>query len=241
MTHQKVGNINDSTVNNVNQNNDNTEVDFKEQTVQTPNETIHTSNKKSVYILPSISILISFLAISIASAKAGITSEFFISLIASLMGVCATIMVGLQIYNSIEFNRAIKDINKKQEMLSKEIEDVRRNSNLHKSQLRLVQGISISINQQYISAIYSLYWAMEYAILANDYKEMNLIMSNMQKIYDTHIKEENISSILFQEEDDIKERFLNINLKSLPNSRNFLDFKVQFERIISEIQNRLQS
>ena len=157
------------------------------------------------------------------------------------MGVCATIMVGLQIYNSIEFNRAIKDINKKQEMLSKEIEDVRRNSNLHKSQLRLVQGISISINQQYISAIYSLYWAMEYAILANDYKEMNLIMSNRPKIYDTHIKEENISSILFQEENDIKERFLNINLKSLPNSRNFLDFKVQFERIISEIQNRLQS
>ena len=240
MNQQKIGSIKDSIVDNVNVNKNNIEVDVKKQTIQTPDETIRTSNK-SVYVLSYISITISLIALGISFSKAGITSEFFISLIASLMGVCATIMVGLQIYNSIEFNRSIKDINKKQEMLSKEIEDVRINSNLQKSQLRLVQGISISINQQYISAMYSFYWAMNYAILANDYKIMNIIINNMQNVYVNHIKDKIISNVLENDDKDIKDNFLGIDIKSLPNSSNYSYFKVKFERIILNIQNDLRS
>ena len=188
-------------------------------------------------ILPCISVIISLIALGGSFLKVGITSEFFISLIASLMGVCATIMVGLQIFNSIEFNKAMKDLN----ILRKEIEDVRSSTDLQKSHLRLVQGISISINQQYISAMYSFYWAMNYAILADDYKTMNLVMDNIQNVYVNHIKDKIISNVLENDDKDIKDNFLGIDIKSLPNSSNYSYFKVKFERIILNIQNDLRS
>lgn len=70
-------------------------------------------NKQSI-ILPWIAIAFSIAAGIITFLdldKAQITDDSFIGIMAGFVGACATILVGVQIYNSIETRNSINKLN----------------------------------------------------------------------------------------------------------------------------------
>ncbi len=66
-----------------------------------------------------IALIITFLRIDVT-----ISNDTFIGIIASFIGICATIIVGAQIYNSVEAKRLMDDIRNRQNKLDINIEDV---------------------------------------------------------------------------------------------------------------------
>lgn len=68
-------------------------------------------------VLSIIALIVTFLRIDIT-----ISNDAFIGIIASFIGACATIIVGAQIYNSVEAKRLIRDVENRQNRLDENIE-----------------------------------------------------------------------------------------------------------------------
>lgn len=95
-------------------------------------------NKQSI-ILSWVAIAFSITACIITFLdldKAQITNDSFIGIISSFMGIIATILVGVQIFNSIETRNSINKLNDSVETRVKEVE-----SNYHK-RLREIQTLN---------------------------------------------------------------------------------------------------
>lgn len=95
--------------------------------------------KKQTIILSWIAIVLSIGAIIITFLdldKAQITDDSFIGVMASFIGVIATILVGVQIFSSIETRNSINKLNDSVETRVKEVE-----SNYHK-RLREIQTLN---------------------------------------------------------------------------------------------------
>lgn len=67
---------------------------------------------KKQNIISWIALTLSIIACIITLIRVDVTvaNDSFISMIAGFMGVCATLLVGSQIYNSIETSRRIKEL-----------------------------------------------------------------------------------------------------------------------------------
>lgn len=102
---QKSGNISNSNVSGVN-------INGNENSIS---NNINTSHSKWSTLLSTISIVSSIgvwvsLYFTIQHGTA-ITNDSFIGAIGGLMGICATIIVGFQIYNFIDISKKIQDSN----------------------------------------------------------------------------------------------------------------------------------
>lgn len=255
MNHQKVGDINNSNVSEVNSN-INSQNNYK----------VKSNSYKScdwAIILSVISIILSLLSItvlciSIYKDKCTTTNDEFIGAIGGLMGVCATFLVGLQIFNSIDVNRSIKDLNNAYSIKTKKVDDKQKelekitsdiqfefsrfksvnetNNNEIQSYIRIVQAMAIGEKQPF-SAIYSWYIAMKYAVKSNNSKIINLIMTNLQRQNETinNYSSEDKKRYLNNEDEDTLSDILSINFKNMPTNDNYKDIQDRFEYIISNI------
>jgi len=75
-----------------------------------------------------LALLISFIALVITFLRIDVTisNDTFIGIIASFIGACATIVVGAQLYNSIEARGLINDIKKDQKSIEIKYRDIYR-------------------------------------------------------------------------------------------------------------------
>lgn len=208
-----------------------------------------------------ISIIIITIALILAVwIKADLTtiSESFISMVIGLMGVCATIIVGFQIFNSIDMNQKIKEQNflygkrfdeltarqrdlesiisqTKQELTNAKTNNEKELLSLQ-SYVRITQAIAITERQPF-SAFNSWYHAMKYAVKADNSNTINLIMDNLEnlyryiKAYDQKTLYDYINHDNSQNIEDIKR----INIANMPTSDDYKNIQDKFEYIVSDI------
>lgn len=81
--------------------------------------------------LTAAAFILSLLAIvfSVANLKFSPSTDTFIGIMAGLMGVCATIMVGFQIFNSIDTRNKLQEIEKLQLRIKTDIEKIKEERN----------------------------------------------------------------------------------------------------------------
>lgn len=192
--------------------------------------------------------------------KADLTtiSESFISMVIGLMGICATIIVGFQIFNSIDMNQRLKEQNylynkrfdeltarqrdleslisqTKQELTNAKTNNEKELSSLQ-SYVRIAQAIAITERQPF-SAFHSWYHAMRYAIKAENSNTINLIIDNLEilyryiKAFDQQTLNDSINHDNPKNIEDIKR----INIANLPTSDDYKNIQDKFEYIVSDI------
>lgn len=192
--------------------------------------------------------------------KADLTtiSESFISMVIGLMGICATIIVGFQIFNSIDMNQRMKEQNSlyskrfdeltarqreleslisqtKQELTIAKSNNEKEFSSLQ-SYVRIAQAIAISERQPF-SAFYSWYNAMRYAIKADNSNTINLIIDNLEILY-RYIKtfdQQKLNDYINHDNPKNVEDIKRINIANLPTSDDYKNIQDKFEYIVSEI------
>lgn len=208
-----------------------------------------------------ISIIIIMIALILAVwIKADLTtiSESFISMVIGLMGICATIIVGFQIFNSIDMNQRMKEQNSlyskrfdeltarqreleslisqtKQELTIAKSNNEKEFSSLQ-SYVRIAQAIAISERQPF-SAFYSWYNAMRYAIKADNSNTINLIIDNLEILY-RYIKtfdQQKLNDYINHDNPKNVEDIKRINIANLPTSDDYKNIQDKFEYIVSEI------
>lgn len=108
---------------------------------------------KKQNIISWIALALSIIACIITLIRIDVTvaNDSFISMIAGFMGVCATLLVGSQIYNSIEISKKIKELDdnlkKAESNLLKTKEYNKRFEHYVRYKLYLQIGISMADNE----------------------------------------------------------------------------------------------
>lgn len=113
-------------------------------------------------VLSGIAIILSVVAIIITWLRVEVTIEndTFVGIMAGFMGVCATILVGAQIYNSIDtkntinklndsLNSRIEELNKLQDKINKDIEYLKKEK--EKGSYFTMYGVSYAIGVSNVS------------------------------------------------------------------------------------------
>ena len=138
---------------------------------------IYVKRKKNMAnnaILSIWSLIISIAACSIALfniEKVNCTNESFISMIAGFMGVCATLLVGSQIYSSIETSRRIKELDDKLKQTQIAILEAKKDNERfeHYTRYRLYLQVGMSMGHtEPVFAFTDLFYALREALYMND-------------------------------------------------------------------------
>lgn len=208
--------------------------------------------------------------------KLSITSNDYSSIIVGLMGICATFLVGFQIYNSIDtkntidkinesfneqiektkitFDNRIREINALHNRLKKDIDEVAKTQkkleeNISNAQqqnylqhfnIRLVQGITLA-DKQPLSSLLSFYSAMKYALLSNDYKSIELLNINLDRIYNVLKGYDNdeLKVIIENDDEETINRLLKIDFNNMPQSGTYFEIQDRFEFIIKSMVDKI--
>lgn len=123
--------------------------------------------------LTAAAFVLSLLAIlfSVANFNFSPSTDAFVGIMAGLIGVCATIMVGFQIFNSVDTRNKLKEIEKMQLELKKELQlakKERKNSELlMNAGISHCYGLSLSQKQPF-TAYDSMFTSISYAVEANN-------------------------------------------------------------------------
>lgn len=111
------------------------------------------------------------------------TNDTFVGIMAGFMGACATILVGVQIYNSIETSRKIKDIDNLQTKITKDIDFLKdekeRLEHYTNYQTFISLGVATS-KERPIFALKKYLNALNEALYLNDARCINRALSNIE-------------------------------------------------------------
>lgn len=133
-------------------------------------------------ILSIISCIITLLRVNVTVAN-----DSFISMIAGFMGVCATLLVGSQIYNSIDISRRIKEIDNKLKETEKTLKSLQKERDISEHytayNIHLVTGMSMA-HESPIYAFMKLFNALREALYLKDAKEINRTFIELESLYD---------------------------------------------------------
>lgn len=135
-----------------------------------------------------IAIILSVIAMIITWIRVEVTiaNDNFISMIAGFMGVCATLLVGSQIYNSIETSRRIKEIDdklKETEITLKKVQKEKKefeHITMHKLYRHMCR--SISYNDPFF-AYEECFHALKEALYLNNITYVKNALSDIDWIY----------------------------------------------------------
>lgn len=128
--------------------------------------------------LSIIACIITWLRINVT-----ITNDTFVGIMAGFMGACATIIVGAQIYNSIETSKKIKKIEGLQALLKKELEEGKLSRRKSEGRIQALlyysHGIAIS-NHNLFTCYEFLYEALKEALLHCSPDEIRHILHDLK-------------------------------------------------------------
>lgn len=123
------------------------------------------------------------------------TNDTFVGIMAGFMGACATIVVGAQIYNSIETSKKIKEIEGLQAQVAKDIEYLKqeREKGDHFTQygIHFAVGISTSPNNVFF-AFASLGRALKEALILDNPNYIDIVLSDIEIICEVAQKANNL-------------------------------------------------
>lgn len=175
---QKVGNIHNSFLHAVNVN--------KGNIYNKENNDKKTYNNRGIYFILVITNVISILAILIHFVDVNtISNNSFIGIVASLMAICATFIVGFQIYNSIEYRSEIQKLQKIQENYEKNLKEIESRliyeSNEAYIGIYIVQGITFK-DKFLTSSLKSFLKSIIHSLNVGDIKRTNVAIRHIKTL-----------------------------------------------------------
>jgi len=201
---------------------------------------------KKQNIISWIALALSIIACIITWVRVDVyfTNDTFVGIMAGFMGACATIVVGAQIYNSIEAKQSIKEL---QELHKKHIREM--NDNMRETENRLSCAIIVSqatsvFDYQPITAFVYLHKGMEYALELEDQHLVENIFSDLKESYTAISMNINktgnsyIELISKEKEETIKE-FYRLSIRKSLQNEIYEDIKEEYEQIIPIIKNTI--
>lgn len=133
------------------------------------------------------------------------TNDTFVGIMAGFMGACATIVVGAQIYNSIETSKKIKEIEELQKQVAKDIEYLKkereRGDHFTMYGVSFSLGISTTASNNLLFAYNSYFDALIESLILENPKYIKNTISNLELVCRKIVKAETIKrSKVFREE-----------------------------------------
>lgn len=129
-------------------------------------------------ILSIIACIITWLRIEVYT-----TNDTFVGLMAGFMGAIATILVGVQIYNSIEYRNKLQEIERTQMQLSQELNKAvaerTKSELLMNGQIERAKGLSLSSLQPF-SAYKSFHKELVHFLEANSIEKVNIAINDLK-------------------------------------------------------------
>mgnify|MGYP000900092666 CR=1 FL=1 len=151
---------------------------------------IYLHKKKNIasnVILSIWSISLSAIAIIVTMIRVDVyfTNDSFVGIMAGFMGACATIIVGAQIYNSIDTSKKIKELERLQEQVTKDIEFLKKER--EKGDHFTKYGVCISLGRSTIDnnvffSYDSYFDALTEALILNNTYYINTVISDIEAI-----------------------------------------------------------
>lgn len=143
----------------------------------------------SAFVLSLLAILF-----SVANFNFSPSTDTFVGILAGLIGACATIMVGFQIFNSIDTRNKLQEIEKIQLELKNELQSTKREREVSELLMNAgylhCYGLSL-IHQQPFTAYNSMFVSIRYALEVDHYSVVNTYTNNIIAL--TNMIEESIS------------------------------------------------
>lgn len=175
---QQVGNISNSVLNHVNVNKNNI---CKGKSVDNK-----THSHKGLYVILVMTNMLSIMAILIHFVDVDtISNDSYIGVIATLMGICATFIVGFQIYNSIEYKSEIQALQKIQEKYEKNFKEIENRLNYEINEayigIYIVQGITFK-DKSLITSLRSFLKSIVYSLNVGDIKRANVAIGHIKTL-----------------------------------------------------------
>lgn len=136
--------------------------------------------------LTAASFVMSLLAIVFSVAKFNFSpsTDAFVGIMAGLIGVCATIMVGYQIFSILDTKNQLKEIKELQSQLKFELASIKADNAILKRKNRFsecnIGGITLSIIQPF-DAFKAFHEALLIALSINDINNTEKALSNLEK------------------------------------------------------------
>lgn len=170
---QRVGNISNSVLHGVNVSNSNIDRDKKG----------HPHSHRGIYLILVITNLVSILAILIHFVDVNtISNDSYIGVVASLMGMCATFIVGFQIYNSIEYKSEIQSLQNIQEKYEKDLKGMEDRliyeSNEAYIGIYIVQGLTFK-DKSLPASLNSFLKSIIHSLNVGDFKRSNVAIRHV--------------------------------------------------------------
>ena len=185
------------------------------------------------------SFILSILAISVASCNvrfADTSTDTFIGIMAGFIGICATIMVGFQIFNSIDTRRKLREIEGIQEDLKKELLEVKKEREIQeiKSEIYLHHLKALSLHEvQPFTAVLGFTQALELSLSINDVtlttKQLHYITVTITKI-EERVKKEKFSTKDYN-------NLMSFNYKKINSSPLYSLIENEIDRIKARVLN----
>lgn len=141
-------------------------------------------NKQNIISWIALALSIIACIITWARIDVYITNDTFVGIMTSFMGICATIVVGTQIYNSIETSKKIKEIEELQKQVAKDIEYLKkereRGDHFTMYGVNFSLGISKTSSNSLFFAYNSYFDALVEAMILDNPKYINNTLSNLE-------------------------------------------------------------
>lgn len=164
------------------------------------------------------------------------TNDTFVGVMAGFMGACATIIVGFQIYNSIEYRNKLENISKMQSELAKELHEVRQERIKSEHVLRygvnFTAALALSSKQPFTS-FETYYKALIEALEANEPSYIEKSLHGLKCIVNIVRNNTKYSKC------DIK-NIEKLTIQSLEKHRSYSFIASRYEEIHSEIMKEIE-
>ena len=140
---------------------------------------------KKQNIVSWIALALSIIACIVTWVRVDVyfTNDTFVGIMAGFMGACATILVGVQIYNSIETSRKIKNIDNLQTKIGKDIDFLKNEKERieHYINYRTLISLGVAtIKERPIFALKKYLSALKEALYLNDAQCINRVLLNIE-------------------------------------------------------------
>ena len=123
------------------------------------------------------------LIVTVIRVEVHVENDTFVGIMAGFMGACATILVGVQIYNSIETSRKIKGLETLQNKINSDIEFLKEEKIKLEHYTNYKTFISLGVatsKERPVFALLRYFKALKEALVLNEASYINRALSNIE-------------------------------------------------------------
>lgn len=161
-----------------------------------------------------------------------VSLDSFVGVIVALLAIVVTLAVGWQIYNSIELNERIKNLNTLEERLIKQDKTLKQHNNKANHLITYIYGVEAKREKEYIEAFRYYMASLRCSMLLEKPINVDHLLNDLEKVT-ANIKDGTMC--VFERLDEIKEYDIVIR-----KSYSYDIIKSRYERIYNDFCSKVK-